>query len=64
MTAVATRHPAVLTLGPLIWQARATQLHCRMAWARSPNATTIAATNRADRELNYLLDRLAAALKA
>jgi hypothetical protein len=58
-----TRHPAVLTFGPMIVMARGVQLNARMAWARSPNAQTIAATERADREIDTLLDRLSAALK-
>lgn len=43
--------------------ARDRQLTARMAWARSPNAQTIAATQRADRELDALLEELHAAIK-
>lgn len=59
----ATRHPAVLTYGPRIALARDMQLSARMAWARSPNAETVAAEVQATRELDLLLDRLAEELR-
>lgn len=59
----ATVHPAVLTHAAPIKAARAKQLAARMAWARSPNAETVAAERLATRELDVLLDRLAAELR-
>lgn len=58
----ATVHPAVATHAAPITAARARQLAARIALGRSPNAQTVAAERLATRELDVLLDRLAAAL--
>lgn len=59
-----TAAPATLTpLQQQIVEARAQQLAARLTWARSPNAATIEATKMADRQLDVLLDRLAASLR-
>jgi hypothetical protein len=44
-------------------EARRRQLAARQAWARSPNAHTIACTSSADHYLDALLDRLLETLR-